>query len=244
MEIEIQTGDELNTLLDALAREITKANDYYRLFRNLISAIPAYEREILQSNTFWTFVIEALRETYMGCLCRIYDQQNKSLNLVNLLDTMKANHGFFSEAHFRQRLAKNAFVDSLARTNRIPRIEDLEKDILQVSDENPRVKKLIIWRNNIVAHIGSKVSLGKKQVLLDNPLSEDEVEVLVKDSLDIFNKYSSLYRASTHSQLLIGGDDYKILLKFLGLGLKKHDEDIEKEIADVKARFEKRTGPK
>jgi hypothetical protein len=170
MKIEIQTGGELNILLDALAKEIVKANDYYRLFRNLVAAMPAHEREFLQSNTFWALTLEALRDKYMGCLCRVYDQNTKSLNLVNLLDTIKANHHFFSEAHFRQRLAENAFVDALATTDRLPPINELEKDIESVSDKNPRVDKLMIWRGNIVAHIGSKVSLGKNQILVKNSL--------------------------------------------------------------------------
>lgn len=243
MKIEIQTGEELNVLLDALVKEIVKARDYHHLFRDLVTAMPDHEREFQESPTFWALTLEALRDSYMGCLCRIYDQEYKSLNLVNLLDTIMANHHFFSEAHFRQRLAKNAFVDSLAATNRLPPLDELKKDIELVSDKNPRVKKLIIWRNNIVAHLGSKVSLGKKQILVENPISENEIKELINDSLDIFNKYSSLYRASTHSSLLIGSEDYNYLLKFIGLGLKKYDEDIEKEAREMQAIIEKRNRP-
>jgi hypothetical protein len=52
----------------------------------------------------------------------------------------------------------------------LPPINELEKDIESVSDKNPRVDKLMIWRGNIVAHIGSKVSLGKNQILVKNSL--------------------------------------------------------------------------
>ena len=41
--------------------------------------------------------------------------------------------------------------------------------------------------------------------------------------------YSSFYNASTQSPGIIGHDDYEHLLKFIGLGLKKWDEDIEKQ---------------
>jgi hypothetical protein len=40
----------------------------------------------------------------------------------------------------------------------------LDEDIAYASYANPLVKKLMIWRNNIVAHHGVKTSLGKKQV--------------------------------------------------------------------------------
>jgi hypothetical protein len=69
---------------------------------------------------------------------------------------------------------------------------------------------------------------------IPNPLSIEEFEALLGHALRIFNKYSSLYRASTHSSNLIGRDDYKNLLKFAELGLQKWDEDIEKQMAAFK----------
>jgi hypothetical protein len=75
MKIEIQTSEELNILLDALAKEIVKANDYYRLFRNLVTAMPSHEREFLQSNTFWTLTLDAIRDSYMGWPVVIHKDQ-------------------------------------------------------------------------------------------------------------------------------------------------------------------------
>jgi hypothetical protein len=229
MKIDIQRSEELNQLLDALAYEIVDANIYHRLFCDLVKSINTHPREFSQSNTFWSLAIEALRDARLTRLSRVYDQESRSLNLVNLLDTIKANLHLFEEKHFRTRLQGNAFVDSLAQEYRVPPIAQLELDIQFSSLQNPLVKKLMIWRNNIVAHRGAKVSLGKDQILVDNPLSEVEMEQLLDESYEIFNRYSSLYRASTWSRQIIGHDDYKSLLKFLTLGLKKWDEDLEKE---------------
>lgn len=44
-------------------------------------------------------------------LCMVYDQHPKSLNPVNLLDTIKANIEIFDERSFRQRLMMNPVVD-------------------------------------------------------------------------------------------------------------------------------------
>ena len=59
-----------------------------------------------------------------------------------------------------------------------------------------------------------------------------EMEQLLEHSLAIFNKYSSFYKASTRSTqlLILGQDDYKDLLKFIGLGLKKWDEETSTAI--------------
>jgi hypothetical protein len=237
MEINIQTSVQLNILLDALAKEIVFAHIYYRLLCDLVKSAPTHEREFQNFNTFWTLTRGALRTAYQTHLCRVYDQDSTSLNLVNLLHTIQANLHFFSETHFRKRLEGNAFVDSLAKTKRIPGEDEVEKDIKLVTCENPKVKKLMIWRNNIVAHRGAKVALGKNQVLLDNPLSDKEIEQLLEDGLDMFNKYSSLYNASTQSPGIIGHDDYEHLLKFVGLGLKKWDEDIERQMKEVESKI-------
>lgn len=236
MKINIRSGEELNNLLDGLAREIVNANIYHRLFCSLVDSIDTYKREIRQSNTFWGLTLEALKEARLINLCRVYDQESNSLNLVNLLHTIKANFHLFEDHHFRDRLQGNAFIDSLAQDNRLPSADQLDEDISFSSCQNVLVKKLIVWRNNIAAHKGAKVSLGKKQILIDNPLSQSEMEQLLDRSLEIFNRYSSLYRASTWSRQIIGHDDYKSLFKFLHLGLQKWDEDLKKERESLRRR--------
>jgi len=234
MEIKIKSADELNKLLDALALEIVDANIYHRLYSDLVDSIKDNAREFSQSNTFWSFTLDSLQDARMIRLCRVFDQKSKSLNLFNLLETIKANVHFFEKKHFRERLKDNAFVESLAEVDRIPNESQLDKDIWFASDQNPLVKKLMIWRNNIIAHRAAKVSLGKDEILADNPLSQQEIEKLLDECFTIFNRYSSLYRASTWSRKVVGHDDYKSLLKFIRLGLQKWDEDIEKELQELK----------
>ncbi len=122
-----------------------------------------------------------------------------------------------------------AFVEALAQHNRIPTKKQLDKDILFASNKNPLVHKLILWRNNIIAHLGAKVSLGNNQLLQNNPISKEDIETLLDESFSIFNRYSSLYRAKTYSRKTDGHDDFKSLLKFMNLGLQKWDENIENE---------------
>ncbi len=234
MEIKIKSEDELNKLLDALALEIVDANICYRLYCDLIDSIKENEKVFRQSNTFWHFTFNSLHDAQMIRLCRVFDQESSSLNLFNLLETIKANVHFFDEKHFRQRLKDNAFVDSLAEDDRVPSESQLDKDIWFASNKNPLVKKLMIWRNNIIAHRSAKASLGKNDILTDNPLIQEEIETLLNECFTIFNRYSNLYRASSWSRKVIGCDDYKSLLKFITLGLQKWDEGIEKEIQELK----------
>lgn len=130
MEIRIKSGEELDTLLNALSRDIVDSNIYYRLFSGLHSSIAEHPDETRESNTFWWLVMQATKEAYLFRLCRVFDQNNTSLNLVNLLDTIKSNLHLFEEPHFRERLKDNAFVDSLAEGVRIPAVEELRADIV------------------------------------------------------------------------------------------------------------------
>lgn len=225
MQIDIRTSEELSTLLDALAMEIVDANIYFRLFSDIIDDMPEYEHELMQSKTFWHLTMQALKDAWLTRICRVFDQESKSLNLVNLLDTIACNLPLFQDKHFRQRLESNAYVDSLAETCRVPSEVQLKEDIEYASSRNPAVRKLMIWRNNTVAHRGASISLGRKQILDDNPMSQQEIQELLDRSFEIFNRYSSLYRASTWSRQIIGNDDYRYLLKFIRLGVQKFRDD-------------------
>lgn len=243
MEIKIKSADELKKLIDPLALEIIDANIYYRLYSDLNDSIEDNGREFRQSNTFWSLTFNSLQDAMMSRLCRVFDQQSNSLNLFNLLETIKTNVPFFKENHFRERLKDNAFVESLAEVDRIPIESQLDKDIWFASNQNPLVKKLMIWRNNIVAHKGAKVSLGQDKILADNPLSEQELKTLLDESFIIVNRYSSLYQASTWSRKIVGQDDYKSLLKFIKLGLQKWDEDNAKQLQEMKRKQAQQDNP-
>lgn len=222
MKIRIKSGKELDKLLDALAKDIVDANIYYRLFSGLKSSISEYSKEINESNTFWWLAFQAIKEAYLFRLCRIFDQNINTLNLVNLLDTIKSNLDFFHEPHFRERLKNNAFVDSLAEGVRIPSVKEVQTDIEFASNNNPIVKKLMVWRGNIFAHSSSKFALGKTGVLDEIP--KEEIELLLDKCLSIFNKYLQLYNATTWSCQVIGHDDYQAMFKLLRSGLKKISE--------------------
>ena len=231
MNITIKSSDELNKLLDALAKDIVDANIYHKLFVGITNSIPDYFDETNLSKTFWSLTLRAIKEAYLLRLCRIFDQHDKSLNLVNLLDTIKTNRHFFEVPHFKERLKDNVFVESLAEGVTIPSIEELQSDIEFASDNNPIVHKLMLWRGNVYAHTGAKTALGKfTDTLEENSISKEEVERLLDQCFSISNKYMNLYKASTWSRQIIGHDDYLSLFKFLRIGLEKRESDIQHEI--------------
>jgi len=146
MQIMIRDSKEFGQLLKALADEMVSAWFHFRLYSDLKSDVNNYVTELNQSLAFWSLTFRAHIDTVLSRLCRIYDQHSSSLNLRNFLDTILANINIFDVEHFRERLKDNPFVDSLASGPTKPDIEQLKKDIHYVSEANPSVKTLLIWR--------------------------------------------------------------------------------------------------
>jgi hypothetical protein len=208
MEINIQSAEHFNKLLDALAGDIIDGELYFKLYKDLNEQIPQYTREFNESRTFWSLTRKALIDATLLRLCRVYDTTTESLSLCNLLDTIKVNLNIFDVEHFRDRLKDNPFVESLASTAVKPNIKELEQNIYTVSVQDPLVKSLVIWRHNIIAHTTAANVVNDIKVTDKYNITYNEISVLLNRATTILNKYSYLFRASTYSTQAIGHDDY------------------------------------
>lgn len=235
MKINIRDAKELDLLLESLAFEIIQARILYRMYCGLIDDMQEYEDDMNHSPGFWHYTLTSLRETSFLGLCRIYDQHAEGLNLHNLLETIRDNPQMFATDEFKKRLKDNKFVESLAAESRTPQSKNIAEHLRYASEENPIVKKLIVWRNNIVAHRGAKLSLGRKDILNERQIPEEEINELLDQALKIFNHYSYLFKASTWSSKAIGEDDYKNCLQLLRAGiLQKKQTFLEAARANQK----------
>jgi hypothetical protein len=230
MRINISTGDQFNKLLSGLENELIYAELYFNLFNGLAKTTKEYSKEANQSKTFWTMLFTSFKDSVYIRLCRIYDQNTKSLNLVNLIDTINKNRHLFSKDCFKERNKEHADSDWLSKSTKIPTIDEIEKDIKLTNNKNPIVKKLMIWRNNIVAHKNPKISLGNTDILNVNELSEKEVKTLLDTAWDIFNKYSCYFNASTMSRMFFGGDDFKKIFKHIRKSMEYDREKRKQEL--------------
>ena len=230
MEIDIKDPAEFQHLLNALAIEIVDANVHFKLRSDLIDSISEYQTEYDQSGTFWSLTFQAHLDAAVFRLCKIYEQHNKTLNLRNLLDTIKANIWIFDTEEFRERLKGNPFVESLSEEPRKPDVKQLDKDIAFVSEENSLVKNLLVWRNNYFAHRSVKHIIKKKKLESGFPLTFENVETLLVDGMKILNRYSRLFHAEIYSTNMVGRDDFNNVLRFIREGLEMHEQRIQEEI--------------
>src|SRR6266849_2753023 len=216
MQIPIRDSNEFNRLLLALVDELVDAKIHFNLHQDIYAVMPEYFAEFNQSWTFWSLTLSAHMDAVLLRLCKAYDQyggDKPSLNLRSFLGTIKANLHLFDEPNFRERLKDNAFVDSLAADVRRPDSQQLEKDLESVSNTNPLVKNLTIWRNNYYAHHSRTLALNPPSFARENPLQFSEIEALLTNGVTIVNHYSHLFIATVHSTSIVGRDDYMSLLR-------------------------------
>jgi hypothetical protein len=226
MKIIINDSEQFGRLLKDLADEMVTACIHFKLYSDLNAAVNSYVTELNQSPAFWSYTFRAHLDTVLSRLCRIYDQHKKSLNLKNLLDTIKTYINIFDVKNFRERLKDNPFVDSLASWLTKPNIEQLEKDIHFVSKANPSVKRLLFWRNNTIVHKNAEHVINNFDISDKYPLSFDEIKQLLKEGTTIINRYSNLFHATTYSTQIVGHDDYQNVLKAVRAVIKQHEKKI------------------
>lgn len=212
MEINIQSAEQFNSLLNALAGDIIDGELYFKLYKDLNESISQYKREFNQSRTFWSLTRKALIDATLLRLCRVYDTTAESLSLCNLLETIKANLNIFDVKYFRDRLKDNPFVESLVRTAVKPDINELNQNIDSVRVQDPLVKKLIIRRHNVIAHTTAANVVNNIKVTEKYNITYNDISELLNRATTILNKYSALFRASTYSTQAIGHDDYLYVL--------------------------------
>jgi hypothetical protein len=225
---------EFRRLLDALGNELVDAKFHFSLHQNLQKATPEYWDVFHQSNTFWTFTLNAHMDAVILRLCKAYDQYGAkpTLNLRSLLETIKDNLHLFDEPNFRERLKDNPFVDSLATEPRKPDAAQLQEDLDFVCG-NHLVKKLNEWRNKVYSHLSLEVVLNPKEFNTNSPLSFAEIETLLKNGLTILNRYSGLFAANFYSTMMIGRDDYLYVLKAVKEALRAYEARIEAQVQAI-----------
>ena len=211
--IPFSNENEFKRLLEGLANDILDAHMHYKLYKDLLSTIEEFPLVVAQSNTFWSMTLKSHLSTSLYMLTKAYDQHSNALHLLSFLQTIKANPTLFSEANFRERKKDNPFVVSLASESRIPDLASLEIDISLCSKENHLVNTLIVHRGNALVHRNAKNTAKGTSVSETHPLSWEDFEVLLARAIEVLNKYSRLFEASTYSTRPIGADDFRYIFE-------------------------------
>lgn len=211
--IPFQDENEFKRLLEGLANDVVDAHIHYKLYKDLHNAIEEFPHVVAQSNTFWTTTLKSHWSTSLNMLSRAYDQQTNALHLQSFLQTIKSNLALFTDAKFRERKKDNPYVEVLANESRILDLAALDADILLCSKSDRLVETLIIYRGNAIAHRNAKNTAKGKIISEMHPLSWEEFEVLLNRAIEVLNKYSQLFEASSYSTRVVGSEDFRFIFE-------------------------------
>jgi len=206
-------SDQFSKLVQGLADDIVSAHIHWRMHCDLVRALNKAHVVGAQSPTFWHYTVRAHEAAALGPLCRAYDQEGSALHLKNWLEAIRDNLPLFEREKFRQRLAGNPHVESLAQDHRVPDAHTLAGDIGLVSSSDPLVKKLQAYRSTAFAHRGVKVTLVGRGNTSAPQLAVDDVDKLLERARAILSRYTILFGAEVHSVHVPGHDDYGYILR-------------------------------
>lgn len=213
LSFSVTNDVELGRLVDGLANDIIDAHVHYKMHCDLIEAVNACPVATRESNNFWHMTISAHIRLSQAMLTRAYDQEHRALHLRSWLTLIGDNLEMFSESNFRRRMKDNPYVDSLASEYRIPDQQQLEADIALCNATDPLVNLLVCHRNNEGAHRSGKLTANGKRINDMHPLTYVDFETLLTRALDILDRYSTLFAATSYSTNVIGRHDYKAVFQ-------------------------------
>jgi AbiU2 len=208
------TSDELKSGIGALAKDVVDAQIHWKLSRGILDAMSKWPLVHVQSNTFWSLTLTAHVQVSVLAACRIYDQEKSSLHLLSLIQLISRNVALF-EPNFRVRLRDNPFVASLLESARTPDPAQLEVDARLCSVNNDLVRRLVIHRNNAVAHLSRRRSLAGAEPRKEDEITNEDFEVLLSRADQILNRYSNLFQAEHFSNQIVGHDDYETIFRWV-----------------------------
>jgi len=209
--INITDSTEFSRLLTALSEDVVDAHIHFQFFEDLIGAHEKHPLVFPESNTFWTYTLQAHLNSSVYALLRVYDQNKRALHLRSWLITIKENLEIFDVEAFRDRLKDNPYVASLSSEAKKPDAVELAKDIAECTAVDPTVNKLIIHRSNLIAHRNVKIVLSTQDSNNDNGVTFDDLKVLLERAKTILNRYSYIFNASVYSTNVISRDDFNCI---------------------------------
>lgn len=220
--------NEFDQILSALGVEIQSANVYFTLYRDVRASFSEYSREVRESQCFWGLASEGMKEAALIRLCRVFDDDRTSVNLRFILRTIVSNPGYFDEAAFRSRLGSK--IEEFGISHRAIDDKQLNRDIDYINRrKTPVVNKLLLWRGSRFAHSNVKLAVREAKGVKDGVPTLEEVSELLKEGLDLLNRYTRYFRLQSYTSQAIGHDDYKFVLQSVRRDLDARQKEYEEQ---------------
>ncbi len=164
--------------------EANKARQHYGIYNVLTNNIdvPRFLEAMEQYADFFHLTIEAQLYTVVIRLGKLFD--NKNVSIPNLLKRLKK------------------LLDANDKT-----LKEIDSKISAIA---PRVKKIFIVRHKALAHLS--VQDGSREIFEMAGLTDDDLNVLTQQSLEILGDIGPLVDGHTHVEFSSTGDTTRAML--------------------------------
>jgi hypothetical protein len=203
--IRLESPDEFKDLMEHLTDEAFRVRTHNEFWEALDNSFEGYEVELNQAPRFWELTRRAHEDAVIIRLGRLYDPHGGSISLGNLLQTIEDSP-----------VVRAALLQP--KDSKLDLVE-LDQDMSSVSAHEATVKKLLAWRNEYMAHRGSRhVRRGTFAAL--PVLERKEIRALLDRALDILRKYRERFGFPWVSWGRHEVQDFDALLELLRAGLR------------------------
>lgn len=226
MVLDISDAVEFQRLLDSLVRELVDANIVFKLHLDLDRSAERFAAAMDESWTFWFLTRQSTLDAAAYRLCKVYDQNSDIVNLRNLLETIGTHPRLFLPEEYAKRVNAKLAEDP-------PNLDpaQLAKDIaFTTAASNPRVKSLLLLRDNFFAHLGASLIKSGESVANGYPLTKDDVAELLATGMEIANRYSVAFRARSYMTKMVGQDDFVQVLEAVNERVIKIETDRDEQL--------------
>lgn len=209
MPLYFASVEQFEQATSELGKDVMGAATHLRLLRDLEAAIPKYEYEFNQANCFWSLTLDAHLFTAIWFLQRVYDKDTSSLSLAIWLKATRLSNSKFPELQ------------------RFPATWEYEADLESITDSDPAVKELILFRNNHGAHRSAKLTMQQGVNQKPYELTHSVLDTLVQRAFDLLNKYRVLVTRASWAETMVGHDDFETVLKATRSWLKEREREYD-----------------
>jgi HEPN superfamily AbiU2-like protein len=218
MKVAQYKEKEFEELRQKLHKDIAGAHDEFVLSTALEKARTKSTDAFAQSRVFWNLTINALLNSAIARLCRVYDNEYAGIQMY--LRIVSEHQEWFNKPHVSKappKLREYPQPFKASTLNGAIRSVSTTPD----SPKNNLVDQLLDLRNTQVAHIGTTFTCTRRP-RPKNPLDFRGFKSLLYRAHRLLNTYSSFYDGTTYTKNIVGIHDFK----FVDDAIRRHFEKI------------------
>lgn len=228
------TENQFSALFMALARDVVDAHIFWDQAKALRAQMEQWPEVHTEGSAFWHYSLEAHQRAALSCLCRVFDQEPNALHLRSLLMLTQDHCHYFGRGAAPQRQADDPFAQWLPDDAVAPEPAQVAADIALCERIDPDVAALALFRDNVIAHRSTKLSMSEE--LPTMALEHARIERLLDRAHTLLNRYSYMRDASFFSMTPLGHEAVETIFKCVQEHLNHLRERREAEAVAAEAR--------